>query len=77
MYIMREIKVGTVIKPWVCEEASLDDKPEEPLYGGTMELKRNVKKCLHCAYRFRGQCKNIACMTYERKDGKSIVMVRL
>lgn len=77
---LKQIKVGTVISPWICEDAShYYENPEDVqvLIEGRETKKGDYRKCVNCAYRFKPQCQKIACMSFERKDNKSVLMERL
>lgn len=78
----RQIALGSRIRPWVCREAAVledrDPEAEKVPFLDIEELDRrgDYVKCDYCAWQHKKQCYRYACMRKERKDGKSIVMVR-
>lgn len=72
-----------MIGPNYCKEAGtyFHGDAEDSLYPELIshQGRQHYVKCQDCAYHFcskRKQCERIACMRDERRDGKSIIMVR-
>lgn len=71
----RQIKLHSTDGSRCCELAYADNA--EAIIDGYSEKRGNYNKCLNCGYRGKKSCERIACMSYERKDGKSIIMEKI
>lgn len=74
---LREVRIGTIIGMRQCIDASrYYEEPESSMYmyNDRPIVKGEYDKCRSCAYRHKKQCGKIACMSFERKDGKSVIM---